>query len=77
MRFTPRGQIDIRAKVDAARLCFEVRDTGIGICADDREALFDEFFQVDDAAAEHSRGAGLGSSHRRSGRLERAASSAR
>jgi len=39
---------------------FDVRDTGIGICPDDRQFLFDEFFQVDDAASARYRGAGLG-----------------
>ena len=37
-----------------------MKDTGIGICPDDQQFIFDEFYQVDDSAAQHSRGAGLG-----------------
>ena len=34
--------------------------SGIGICADDRQFIFDEFFQVEDATSMRYRGAGLG-----------------
>jgi signal transduction histidine kinase len=37
-----------------------VRDTGIGICPDDQQFIFDEFYQVDDSASQQYRGAGLG-----------------
>ena len=37
-----------------------VADTGIGICPDDQQLVFDEFFQVDDFASHKYRGAGLG-----------------
>jgi signal transduction histidine kinase len=37
-----------------------VKDTGIGICPDDQQFIFDEFYQVDDSASPRSRGAGLG-----------------
>jgi signal transduction histidine kinase len=60
VKFTPRGQIEIAARVENGRLGCEVRDTGIGICADDQQFIFDEFYQVDDLASERCRGAGLG-----------------
>jgi signal transduction histidine kinase len=41
-------------------LSCQIRDTGIGICPDDRQYLFDEFFQVDHATSTRYRGAGLG-----------------
>ena len=42
-------------------LICEVRDTGIGICPDDQQFIFDEFFQVDVASRRRpTRGAGLG-----------------
>jgi signal transduction histidine kinase len=60
VKFTPRGQIEIRAEVRDARLYCEVRDTGIGICADDQQFIFDDFFQVDDGTGGGHHGAGLG-----------------
>jgi len=59
-KFTREGRIEIEAGVKGGRLRCHVRDTGIGICADDRQFLFDEFFQVDHAASTRYRGAGLG-----------------
>ncbi len=60
VKFTERGQIDICVRMDGEDLVFEVRDTGIGICPDDRQFVFDEFFQVDETASTKYRGAGLG-----------------
>ena len=59
-KFTDRGSIEIAAEVGDGRLQCRIRDTGIGICADDRQYIFDEFFQVDDAHSGRYRGAGLG-----------------
>jgi signal transduction histidine kinase len=59
-KFTPKGRIGIHARVAGGELCCEIRDTGIGIAPDDREAVFDEFYQVDDATSTRYRGAGLG-----------------
>jgi signal transduction histidine kinase len=60
VRFTPSGEIEISAKLEDGQLLCSVKDTGIGICPDDQQFIFDEFYQVDDSAAQHSRGAGLG-----------------
>jgi signal transduction histidine kinase len=60
VKFTPRGKIEIEASVTRGELRCVVRDTGIGICADDRQFIFDEFFQVEDASSQRYRGAGLG-----------------
>ena len=59
-KFTREGRIEIEAGVRGGRLTCHIRDTGIGICPDDRQYLFDEFFQVDDASSTGYRGAGLG-----------------
>ena len=45
---------------EGADLVCEIQDTGIGICPDDREFVFDEFYQVDDSVTSRYRGAGLG-----------------
>jgi len=59
-KFTPRGRIEIAARVVEDRLACEVRDTGIGICPDDQQFIFDEFYQVDEPSSQKYRGAGLG-----------------
>jgi signal transduction histidine kinase len=59
-KFTPEGCIEIRASVENDELICEVRDTGIGICPDDQQFIFDEFFQVDIASSQTYSGAGLG-----------------
>jgi signal transduction histidine kinase len=59
-KFTPAGEIEIRVRVAEGRLVCSVRDTGVGICADDQKLVFDEFFQVDEPSSQKYRGAGLG-----------------
>jgi len=60
VKFTPRGKIEIEAEVSGGRLRCRIADTGVGICADDRQYIFDEFFQVEDPSDSRYRGAGLG-----------------
>ncbi|HEU4431278.1 MAG TPA: HAMP domain-containing sensor histidine kinase [Myxococcota bacterium] len=60
VKFTTSGTIEIQAAVARGQLRCSVRDTGIGICADDRQFIFDEFFQVEEANSLRYRGAGLG-----------------
>lgn len=59
-KFTPAGEIDIHMGVADGVLRCSVRDTGVGICADDQKLVFDEFFQVDEPSSQKYRGAGLG-----------------
>jgi signal transduction histidine kinase len=60
VKFTPQGRIEIAARVQDSSLRCEVRDTGIGICPDDREYIFDEFFQIAEPSSRRYHGAGLG-----------------
>jgi signal transduction histidine kinase len=60
VKFTPRGRIEIMARVLEETLHCQVRDTGIGICADDRQYIFDEFFQLAEPSSRRYHGAGLG-----------------
>jgi signal transduction histidine kinase len=60
VKFTTSGTIEIQAAVARGQLRCSVRDTGIGICSDDRQFIFDEFFQVEEANSLRYRGAGLG-----------------
>lgn len=59
-KFTRDGQIDISARVADGELVCEVKDSGIGICPDDQQFIFDEFYQVDEFASTKYRGSGLG-----------------
>ena len=60
VKFTPHGRVDIRADVENDRLQCSIQDTGIGVCADDRQFIFDEFYLVDELSSIKYRGAGLG-----------------
>jgi signal transduction histidine kinase len=59
-KFTREGRIDISARIADGMLACEVKDTGIGICPDDQQFIFDEFYQVDELASTKYRGSGLG-----------------
>ena len=59
LKFTPRGgQVTISAKRDASFAYISVRDTGVGIPADQLEPVFEEFHQA--RSTERNQGAGLG-----------------
>jgi signal transduction histidine kinase len=60
VKFTRSGEIRIEVRVEGSHLLCEIRDTGIGICPDDRQFVFEEFFQVDELTSTRYRGAGLG-----------------
>jgi signal transduction histidine kinase len=59
-KFTEKGTITISARVEKDVLHCSIADTGIGICPDDQQLIFDEFFQVDELSSHRYRGAGLG-----------------
>lgn len=52
--------IELRAYATHDRLCFEVRDNGIGIAPRDQKRVFRRFFQVDRALSRQTGGVGLG-----------------
>jgi two-component system, sensor histidine kinase len=66
VKFTHAGGVDVRverlpgAEPDAARLCFEVRDTGVGIEPGQLERLFAPFVQADSSISRQYGGSGLG-----------------
>jgi PAS domain S-box-containing protein len=59
IRYTAMGEVHISCVQRGAKLEIEVRDTGIGIPADQLERVFDEFYQVD-RGAQRPEGLGLG-----------------
>lgn len=65
MKFTPRGYINlnvdfIRAYQDEVELKFSVKDTGIGIAAEDLRRLFKSFSQIENSYTKQFSGTGLG-----------------
>ncbi|PZR33038.1 ATP-binding protein [Caulobacter segnis] len=64
VKFTARGGITVRlcqtVEGDQALLRAEVIDTGIGVAAENREAIFDRFSQADAAVSRRFGGTGLG-----------------
>jgi len=61
LKFTEHGEIRVSAAVDAdGTVTLQVRDTGIGIAADDQQRLFQEFGQVPNRLQARVRGTGLG-----------------
>ena len=59
-KFSEGGEIVIRARLSGTDLECEVTDQGIGMCSDDLEFVFDEFYQVDAGHTTKYGGAGLG-----------------
>jgi two-component system sensor histidine kinase GlrK len=46
IKFTPEGgRIAVSARIDGGALAIEIEDSGPGIAADDRERIFDAFYQ--------------------------------
>ncbi len=62
LKFTPDGgQVIINLRHEDDDAVIEVIDTGIGISAEDKERIFDRFFQTDASRARHhGEGVGLG-----------------
>ena len=60
LKFTSSGSVRIEAETDGTGLEIHIIDTGIGVAPQHVEKLFDEFYQIDNAARDRSKGFGLG-----------------
>jgi len=61
VKFTPDGgRVDVIAKMDTTMVAIAVKDTGIGIAAEDQAAVFEEFKQVGRDYTRKAEGTGLG-----------------
>ncbi len=61
MRFTPSGgTIDLGLERHGSEAWLRVRDSGVGIPADQLERVFDQFYQVEDHMTRRHEGMGLG-----------------
>ncbi len=60
VKFTHRGQVEIRVGLADANIRVEIRDTGVGIPKDKRAMVFGKFFQADASTSRKFGGTGLG-----------------
>src|SRR5262249_38422770 len=62
LKFTESGEVRVTARYRAEEglAVFSVRDTGIGIAAEDQARIFEEFAQVDTKLQRKVKGTGLG-----------------
>ncbi len=63
VKFTKQGTVTIKARIsekEAGKICFSVKDTGIGIPLDKHETIFERFKQADMTTTRGYGGTGLG-----------------
>ncbi len=60
IKFTERGEVEVRVEPGEARVVCKVRDTGIGIAPEDHRRIFDAFSQVSEKIHIDYGGLGLG-----------------
>jgi signal transduction histidine kinase len=61
IKFTPSGgRVDVRVRGQRGNAVIEVRDTGMGIPADEQQHLFERFFRTSRATEQAIPGTGLG-----------------
>jgi len=61
VKFTPQGgRVDVRASSSRENAILEVRDTGMGIPANEQEHVFERFFRTSRATEQAIQGTGLG-----------------
>jgi signal transduction histidine kinase/DNA-binding response OmpR family regulator len=61
LKFTERGEVRVSARtLPGGKVCFQVRDTGIGIPFAEQSRVFEEFYQAENPLQRLHRGTGLG-----------------
>ncbi len=60
IKFTERGQVEVRCALRPSHVTLSVRDTGIGISPEARKELFRPFHQLDSGLTRKHEGSGLG-----------------
>lgn len=60
LRYTRHGKVLLGARHRGGNLRIEVWDTGVGIPQDKQQAVFEDFYQIDNPDRDRTRGLGLG-----------------
>lgn len=60
VKYTPKGQIDMKVYQEGNEVIFAVKDTGIGMNEDDKSHLFKKFSRAKGTFLIHTEGTGLG-----------------
>ncbi len=60
IKFTDQGSVTLRVRRNNGSLLFSVEDTGVGISAEYREHLFEQFYQIKQKTHRTLKGTGLG-----------------
>ena len=60
IKYTPQGSVSVMATEENGKVSIRVRDTGIGISAEDQRKLFGKFLRIRSKETEDIRGTGLG-----------------
>lgn len=60
IKYTDKGEIDVRLSSNLSHLTFEIGDSGIGIPKEDQSRIFERFYIVDKSRSRRVGGTGLG-----------------
>ncbi|MGA3303792.1 MAG: chemotaxis protein CheB [Methylovirgula sp.] len=60
LKYTMQGKVLLGCRRRQGKLSIEIWDTGIGVPSEELQAIFEEYYQLDNAARDASRGLGLG-----------------
>ena len=60
LKYTMQGGVIVRAYTRGPQLYIDVRDTGIGIAVENRDSIFDEFYQIGNSGRDRAKGLGIG-----------------
>ena len=60
VKYTLRGSISVEVRSESAHCRIAVRDTGVGIAAEDLDRLFERFYRADDVRGRSVEGTGIG-----------------
>lgn len=60
IKFTQHGYVSVDYNVYEDKVVFRIQDTGVGVAPDQKEKIFDKFYQTDMSISRGFEGAGLG-----------------